>query len=144
LERGVFFKKEDGSVWIDLTDEGLDEKLVLRKDGTSVYITQDLGLAHQKYEEFAYDKSIYVIGDEQNYHMKVLKLMLQKLGMPYADGIYHLSYGMVELPYRRMKSREGTVVDADEMVEEMVSIAAKHTEESGKLQILRLRIKRTI
>lgn len=133
LEKGIFFKKDDGSVWIDLTAEGLDEKLVLRKDGTSVYITQDLGLAHQKFEEFGYDKSIYVIGDEQNYHMKVLQLILQKLGMPYANGIYHLSYGMVELPTGRMKSREGTVVDADDIVEEMVNIAARHTEESGKV-----------
>jgi len=134
LQKGVFFKKEDGSVWIDLTADGLDEKLVLRKDGTSVYITQDLGLAHQKYEEFKYDKSIYVIADEQNYHMKVLKLILQKLEMPYANGIYHLSYGMVELPNGRMKSREGTVVDADDMVEEMVRVAAQKTEESGKVK----------
>jgi arginyl-tRNA synthetase len=134
LEKGVFFRKDDGSVWIDLTADGLDEKLVLRKDGTSVYITQDLGLAHQKYEEFGYDQSIYVIADEQNYHMKVLKLILQKMGMPYADGIFHLSYGMVELPSGRMKSREGTVVDADDMVEEMVAIAAKHTQESGKVK----------
>lgn len=134
LEQGVFYRKEDGSVWIDLTAEGLDEKLVLRKDGTSVYITQDLGLADQKYNEFPYDQSVYVIGDEQNYHMKVLKLILQKLGKPYADGIYHLSYGMVELPTGRMKSREGTVVDADDLVEEMVAIAAKHTQESGKVK----------
>lgn len=134
LKTGVFFKKEDGSVWIDLTDEGLDEKLVLRKDGTSVYITQDLGLAQQKYEEFRYDQSIYVIADEQNYHMKVLKLILKKLGKPYADGIYHLSYGMVELPSGRMKSREGTVVDADDMVEEMVNVARNKTEELGKVK----------
>jgi arginyl-tRNA synthetase len=134
LEKGVFYRKDDGSVWIDLTDEGLDEKLVLRKDGTSVYITQDLGLAQQKYEEFAYDQSIYVIGDEQNYHMKVLKLILKKLDLPYADGIYHLSYGMVELPTGRMKSREGTVVDADDLVEEMVKIAAQKTLESGKVE----------
>ncbi|MBA2328128.1 MAG: arginine--tRNA ligase [Flavisolibacter sp.] len=134
LQKGVFYKKEDGSVWIDLTAEGLDEKLVLRKDGTSVYITQDLGLADQKYEEFKYDRSIYVIADEQNYHMKVLKLILKKLGMPYADGIYHLSYGMVELPSGRMKSREGTVVDADDIVNEMNNIAARHTQESGKVK----------
>jgi len=130
----VFFKKEDGSVWIDLTSEGLDEKLVLRKDGTSVYITQDLGLAQEKYEDFKYDESIYVIADEQNYHMKVLKLILQKLGKPYADGIYHLSYGMVELPSGRMKSREGTVVDADDMIEEMVKVARNKTEELGKVK----------
>ena len=133
LKQGVFFKKEDGSVWIDLSAEGLDEKLVLRKDGTSVYITQDLGLAQQKYEEFQYDQSIYVIADEQNYHMKVLKFILQKLGKPYADGIFHLSYGMVELPTGRMKSREGTVVDADDMIEEMVNVARKKTEELGKV-----------
>ncbi|HVG42129.1 MAG TPA: arginine--tRNA ligase, partial [Chitinophagaceae bacterium] len=133
LKKGVFYKKEDGSVWIDLSDEGLDEKLVLRADGTSVYITQDLGLAQEKYKDFPYDKSIYVIGDEQNYHMKVLKLILKKLGLPYADGIYHLSYGMVELPSGRMKSREGTVVDADNIVDEMINIAAQHTKESGKV-----------
>jgi len=134
LTSGVFFKKEDGSVWIDLTDEGLDEKLVLRKDGTSVYITQDLGLADEKYKDFHYDESIYVIADEQNYHMKVLKLILKKLGKPYSDGIFHLSYGMVELPTGRMKSREGTVVDADEMVDEMVSVAKNKTEELGKVK----------
>ena len=134
LKQGVFFKKEDGSIWIDLTDEGLDEKLVLRKDGTSVYITQDLGLAEEKYEDFKYDESIYVIADEQNYHMKVLKLILKKLGKPYADGIYHLSYGMVELPSGRMKSREGTVVDADDMIEEMVNVARNKTEELGKVK----------
>ena len=134
LKQGVFFKKDDGSVWIDLTDEGLDEKLVLRKDGTSVYITQDLGLAEEKYGDFKYDESIYVIADEQNYHMKVLKLILKKLGKPYAEGIYHLSYGMVELPTGRMKSREGTVVDADDMVEEMVNVAKNKTEELGKVK----------
>ncbi|MBP9104749.1 MAG: arginine--tRNA ligase [Chitinophagaceae bacterium] len=134
LKTGVFFKKEDGSVWIDLTVDGLDEKLVLRKDGTSVYITQDLGLAQEKYEDFKYDQSIYVIADEQNYHMKVLKLILQKSGKPYADGIYHLSYGMVELPSGRMKSREGTVVDADDMIAEMVNVAKNKTEELGKVK----------
>lgn len=134
LKEGIFFKKEDSSVWIDLTAEGLDEKLVLRKDGTSVYITQDLGLAEEKYEQFKYDQSIYVIADEQNYHMKVLKLILQKFKKPYADGIYHLSYGMVELPSGRMKSREGTVVDADDMVEEMVNVAKQKTEELGKVK----------
>jgi arginyl-tRNA synthetase len=134
LEKGVFYRKEDGSVWIDLTDEGLDEKLVLRKDGTSVYITQDLGLADQKYYEFPYDQSVYVIADEQNYHMKVLQLILKKLGMPYADGIYHLSYGMVELPSGRMKSREGTVVDADDLVDEMVKEAEVKTKEKSKVE----------
>lgn len=134
LEQGVFYRKEDGSVWIDLTNEGLDEKLVLRKDGTSVYITQDLGLAEEKYKDFRYNQSIYIIADEQNYHMKVLELILKKLGKPYADGIFHLSYGMVDLPTGRMKSREGTVVDADDLVDEMVSIAAKHTLELGKVK----------
>jgi len=133
LNKKVFFKKEDGSTWIDLTADGLDEKLVLRKDGTSVYITQDLGLADEKYKDFHYDQSIYVIGDEQNYHMKVLKMILQKLEKPYANGVYHLSYGMVDLPTGRMKSREGTVVDADDLIDEMVSVAGKHTEELGKV-----------
>lgn len=134
LQKGVFYKKEDGSVWIDLTADGLDEKIVQRKDGTSVYITQDLGLADQKFEEFQYDQSIYVIADEQNYHMKVLKLILKKLGKPYADGIYHLSYGMVELPSGRMKTREGTVVDADDMIEELKKVAREKTEELGKVK----------
>ncbi|MDB5193012.1 MAG: arginyl-tRNA synthetase [Segetibacter sp.] len=133
LQKGVLFKKEDGSVWIDLTAEGLDEKLVLRKDGTSVYITQDLGLAQLKFEEFKTDQSIYVIADEQNYHMKVLKLIMQKLGAPYAEGIFHLSYGMVELPSGKMKSREGTVVDADNLVDEMLAIAEEKTKELGKV-----------
>lgn len=134
LQKGVFYKKDDGSVWIDLTADGLDEKLVLRKDGTSVYITQDIGLAQQKYDEFKYNHSIYVIADEQNYHMKVLKLILQKLGKPYAEGVYHLSYGMVELPTGRMKSREGTVVDADDIIDEMVNVARQKTEELGKVK----------
>ena len=134
LEKGVFYKKDDGSVWIDLTADGLDEKLVMRRDGTSVYITQDIGLAEQKYHEYKPDESIYVIGDEQNYHVKVLKLIAEKMNLPGAEGIYHLSYGMVELPTGRMKSREGTVVDADEMVDEMVAIAGKHTEELGKVK----------
>ena len=134
LDKQVFYKKPDGSVWIDLTADGLDEKLVLRKDGTSVYITQDIGLAKQKYDQYKIDQSIYVIGDEQNYHMKVLKLIAQKLGLPYADDIYHLSYGMVELPTGKMKSREGTVVDADDLVEEMKATARQHTEALGKVK----------
>jgi len=134
LDKNVFYKKDDGSVWIDLTADGLDEKLVLRKDGTSVYITQDIGLAKQKYDEYKIDQSIYVIGDEQNYHMKVLKLIAQKLGLPYADDIYHLSYGMVELPTGKMKSREGTVVDADDLVAEMKATAQQHTEALGKVK----------
>ncbi len=134
LTNGVFFKKPDGSVWIDLSADGLDEKLVLRKDGTSVYITQDIGLARHKYEDFPMDESVYVIADEQNYHMKVLQLICQKLEMPFAAGIHHLSYGMVDLPTGRMKSREGTVVDADDICDEMESVAAQKTEELGKVK----------
>lgn len=134
LEKQVFFQKEDSSVWIDLTADGLDEKIVRRKDGTSVYITQDIGLAEQKQKEFNADQSIYVVGDEQNYHFKVLKLICQKLGLPSADGIFHLSYGMVELPTGKMKSREGTVVDADDLVAEMISISQQKTEELGKVK----------
>ncbi len=133
LQKNVFYKKEDGSVWIDLTQDGLDEKIVQRKDGTSVYITQDIGLAEQRYNEYKANESIYVIGDEQNYHMKVLKLICQKLQLPSADGIYHLSYGMVELPTGKMKSREGTVVDADDLIEEMINISKQKTEELGKV-----------
>ena len=133
LEKNVLFKKEDGSVWIDLTDQNLDEKLVLRADGTSVYITQDIGLAKQKFEEYHLDKSIYVIGDEQLYHMKVLKEIIRKLGMDFADKIHHLSYGMVELTTGKMKSREGTVVDADDLIDEMVATAEQHTKELGKV-----------
>lgn len=134
LQKNILFKKEDGSVWIDLTDAGLDQKLVLRGDGTSVYITQDIGLAKQKFEEYHLDKSIYVIGDEQLYHMKVLKEIIRKLGMPFADAIFHLSYGMVELTTGKMKSREGTVVDADDLVNEMVATAEIHTKELGKVK----------
>jgi arginyl-tRNA synthetase len=134
LAKNVFYKKDDGSVWIDLTSDGLDEKIVQRRDGTSVYITQDIGLAEQRYEEYKANESIYVIGDEQNYHMKVLKLICQKLGLPSADGIYHLSYGMVELPTGKMKSREGTVVDADDLVAEMIAISKQKTEELGKVK----------
>ncbi|MBT9483131.1 arginine--tRNA ligase [Sediminibacterium sp.] len=133
LEEKVFYQKEDNSVWIDLTSDGLDEKLVRRKDGTSVYITQDIGLAEQKQKEFNANQSIYVVGDEQNYHFKVLKLICQKLKLPSADGIDHLSYGMVELPTGKMKSREGTVVDADDLVDEMIQIAREKTEELGKV-----------
>ncbi len=133
LDSGVFFKKEDNSVWIDLTDDGLDEKLVLRGDGTSVYITQDLGTAQLKYDNFKTDESIYVVGNEQDYHFKVLFLILKKLGKPWANGLFHLSYGMVDLPSGKMKSREGTVVDADDLIEEMISTAKARTEELGKV-----------
>jgi arginyl-tRNA synthetase len=133
LKNGVFFKKEDGSVWIDLTEDGLDQKLVLRADGTSVYITQDIGTADLKYQDFKMDKSIYVVGNEQDYHFKVLKLIMQKLGRPYADGIQHFSYGMVDLPSGKMKSREGTVVDADDLMEDMIMHAREQTEVLGKI-----------
>jgi len=132
LKRGVFEKEADGSVWIDLTADGLDRKIVQRRDGTAVYMTQDIGLAVKKNEEFHSDQSIYVVGDEQNYHFKVLKLICQKMGIPAADGIFHLSYGMVELPTGRMKTREGTVVDADDILDEMIKEAAGKTKELGK------------
>ena len=132
LKSEVFFKKEDGSIWIDLTPEGLDEKIVQRSDGTSVYITQDIGTADLKYNEFKMDKFVYVVGNEQDYHFKVLQLILKRLGKSYADGLYHLSYGMVDLPEGKMKSREGTVVDADELMDEVVATAKKQTEELGK------------
>ena len=134
LKKGVFFKKDDGSVWIDLTADGLDEKLVLRADGTSVYITQDLGTAQLKYDDFGMDESIYVVGNEQDYHFKVLFLILEKLGKTWAKGLYHLSYGMVDLPSGKMKSREGTVVDADDLLAEMVATAKQRTEELGKVE----------
>ena len=134
LSRGVFFKKEDGSVWIDLTDDGLDQKLVLRADGTSVYITQDLGTAQLKYDDFKMNDSLYVVGNEQDYHFKVLFLILQKLGKTWAKGLFHLSYGMVDLPSGKMKSREGTVVDADDIMDEMIRTAKERTEELGKVE----------
>ena len=134
LQKGVFVKDPDGSVWIDLTADGLDRKIVLRADGTSVYITQDIGTAQLKYDETKMDKSVYVVGNEQDYHFKVLKLILQKLGKPYSDGVYHLSYGMVDLPSGKMKSREGTVVDADELMEDMHATAKQITEELGKTE----------
>ena len=133
LDKDIFFKKEDGSVWVDLGDEGLDQKLLLRSDGTSVYMTQDLGTADLKYEDFKYDKSLYVVGNEQDYHFNVLFKILKKLGRPYADGLFHLSYGMVDLPEGKMKSREGTVVDADDLMSEMAETAKQHTSELGKI-----------
>lgn len=132
LEEEVFFKKADGSVWIDLTADGLDEKLVLRGDGTSVYITQDIGTALLKQEDFHMDQSIYVVGNEQDYHFKVLFLILKKLKLPWTAGLHHLSYGMVDLPGGKMKSREGTVVDADDLMDEMEETARIKTEELGK------------
>ena len=133
LNKGVFFRKEDNSVWIDLEADGLDQKLLLRGDGTSVYMTQDLGTALSRFEENKLDDMIYVVGNEQNYHFQVLKLVLKKLGYEWSDNIFHLSYGMVELPEGKMKSREGTVVDADDLIADMVGTAREMSEELGKL-----------
>ena len=133
LEMGVFERHEDGSVWCDLTADGLDQKLLLRSDGTSVYMTQDLGTAERRFEEYSLDQLIYVVGNEQNYHFQVLKLILKKLGFDWSDNIYHLSYGMVELPEGKMKSREGTVVDADDLLEKMYNTAKETSLELGKL-----------
>ncbi len=134
LEKGVFFKKEDGSVWCDLTDEGLDEKIVLRSDGTAVYITQDIGTAIERFNEFGTEEMIYTVGNEQDYHFKVLFLILDKLGYDWAKNLYHLSYGMVDLPSGKMKSREGTVVDADDLMVEMTDTARTISQELGKLE----------
>jgi len=132
LEKAVFYKKENGSVWVDLSEFGLDEKLVQRADGTSVYITQDMGTCELKHKTFPFDKSVYVVGNEQDYHFQVLFLIMKKLGRSYADGLHHLSYGMVDLPTGKMKSREGTVVDADDLMQEMFETAERHTSELGK------------
>ena len=133
LEKGLFFKKEDGSVWADMTDQGLDQKLLLRADGTSVYMTQDIGTATLRFSDFPIDKMIYVVGNEQNYHFQVLSILLDRLGMEWGKDLVHFSYGMVELPEGKMKSREGTVVDADDLVEEMVGTATEISKELGKL-----------
>ncbi len=133
VEKNIFQQKEDSSVWVDLTADGLDEKILLRSDGTSVYITQDIGTAILRQQDFAFDDHVYVVGNEQDYHFKVLKVVLQKLGYTWADSIYHLSYGMVELPEGKMKSREGTVVDADNLIDEMVQTATAMSKELGKL-----------
>jgi arginyl-tRNA synthetase len=133
LKKNVFFRKDDNSVWIDLKEEGLDEKLVLRGDGTSVYITQDLGTTELKFNDFHNNRYLWVVGNEQDYHFKVLFAILKRLGRPYAEGCYHISYGMVDLPSGKMKSREGTVVDADELVSQMVQTAADRTQELGKI-----------
>lgn len=133
LNKGVFYRKEDGSVWCDLTNDGLDEKLVLRSDGTAVYMTQDIGTAIQRFKDFNVDRQIYTVGNEQDYHFKVLFLILEKLGYDWATRCHHLSYGMVDLPSGKMKSREGTVVDADDLVEEMVQTAKAIAEDLGKL-----------
>ncbi len=134
LKKGVFFKKPDGSVWIDLTADGLDEKVLLRSDGTSVYMTQDLGTAVSRAEEFHFNGLVYIVGNEQEYHFKVLFLILKKLGYTWANGCFHLSYGMVELPDGKMKSREGTVVDADDLMNEMIKTAEETTKALGKIE----------
>jgi arginyl-tRNA synthetase len=133
LKSGVFYKKEDGSVWIDLTEDGLDEKIVLRADGTAVYMTQDIGTAIERFKDFDLDELVYTVGNEQDYHFKVLFLILDKLGYSWAKNLYHLSYGMVELPHGKMKSREGTVVDADDLMLEMTNTAKTISQELGKL-----------
>ena len=133
LEKGIMYRKEDGSVWADLTDAGLDHKLLLRSDGTSVYMTQDIGTAKLRYQDYPIDKMIYVVGNEQNYHFQVLSLLLDRLGFKWGKDLVHFSYGMVELPEGKMKSREGTVVDADDLMDEMVDNAKKTSEELGKL-----------
>ena len=134
LEKGVFYKKQDGSVWIDLTADGLDEKIVLRSDGTAVYMTQDIGTAIERFKDFDLSELVYTVGNEQDYHFKVLFLILKKLGFAWADNLYHLSYGMVDLPSGKMKSREGTVVDADDLMLEMVDTARNISQELGKLE----------
>ena len=133
LEKGVFYRRDDGSVWADLTGDGLDEKLLLRSDGTSVYMTQDIGTAKLRFDDYPIHKMVYVVGNEQNYHFQVLSILLDKLGFDWGKGLVHFSYGMVELPEGKMKSREGTVVDADELVEEMVNTARETSQELGKL-----------
>jgi len=133
LEKGVFYQREDGSIWADLTSNGLDEKLLLRADGTSVYMTQDIGTAKQRFDEYPIDKMIYVVGNEQNYHFQVLAILLDRLGFSWGKDLVHFSYGMVELPEGKMKSREGTVVDADDLVDEMIATARETSEELGKL-----------
>ena len=133
LEKGLFFRKEDGSVWADLANEGLDQKVLLRSDGTSVYMTQDIGTANLRFQEFPIDEMIYVVGNEQNYHFKVLSILLDRLGFEWGKDLVHFSYGMVELPEGKMKSREGTVVDADDLVEEMVNTSRETSQELGKL-----------
>ena len=135
LEKGVFYKKEDGSVWIDLTDEGLDEKIVLRSDGTAVYMTQDIGTAIQRVKDHPdVNGMVYTVGNEQDYHFKVLFLILKKLGFSWSENLFHLSYGMVDLPSGKMKSREGTVVDADDLMNDMTQTAGEISEELGKLE----------
>jgi|688.fasta_scaffold07460_9 arginyl-tRNA synthetase len=136
LEKGIYYKRADGAICVDLTENGLDEKVLLRPDGTSIYLTQDLGIAQQRYEDYHPDRSLYIVGNEQDYHFKVLKLCLQKLGAPYADGIEHMSYGLVDLPSGRLKSREGNIVEADDLINGVIEIAAERTKEQGKVDML--------
>ena len=136
VRENIFFQKEDNSVWADLTDAGLDQKILLRNDGTSVYITQDIGTAKMRYNDFEIDKMVYVVGNEQNYHFQILSVLLDKLGFSWGKDLYHFSYGMVELPSGKMKSREGTVVDADDLVDEMIQVAREMSAELGKLESL--------
>jgi arginyl-tRNA synthetase len=133
LEKGKFYRREDGSVWADLTENGLDEKLLLRKDGTSVYMTQDIGTAKERFNDYNIDKMVYVVGNEQNYHFQVLSILLDRLGFEWGKDLVHFSYGMVELPEGKMKSREGTVVDADDLVADMIATAREMGKEQGKL-----------
>jgi len=134
LAEGIFYQKDDSSVWADLTDEGLDQKILLRSDGTSVYMTQDIGTARERFQDYPIDQMIYVVGNEQNYHFQVLSILLDKLGFEFGKGLHHFSYGMVELPQGKMKSREGTVVDADDLMAEMIEVSRKTSEELGKLE----------
>lgn len=134
LKKGLFFRKPDNSVWADLTDEGLDQKLLLRADGTSVYMTQDIGTAEMRFNDYPIDKMIYVVGNEQNYHFQVLSILLDRLGFKWGKDLVHFSYGMVELPNGKMKSREGTVVDADDLIAEMIGDARKTSDELGKFK----------
>ena len=134
LDKNVFYRRDDNSVWCDLTNDGLDEKLLLRKDGTSVYMTQDIGTAKLRFDDYKIDQMVYVVGNEQNYHFKVLALLLDKLGFDWGKDLMHFSYGMVELPEGKMKSREGTVVDADDLMEDMVNTAREMSKELGKLE----------
>ena len=133
MKKGLFYRRDDGSVWADLRPEGLDEKILLRSDGTSVYMTQDIGTAKLRFDDYPIDRMIYVVGNEQNYHFQVLSILLDKLGFAFGKGLIHFSYGMVELPEGKMKSREGTVVDADDLMDEMIATARDISNELGKL-----------
>jgi len=134
LAEGIFYQKDDSSVWADLTAEGLDQKILLRSDGTSVYMTQDIGTAKERFQDYPINKMVYVVGNEQNYHFQVLSILLDRLGFKFGKDLHHFSYGMVELPQGKMKSREGTVVDADDLIAEMIEVSRQTSEELGKLE----------